>query len=132
MADGVPDHPNIWTDGSRDEDLDAMVGVAGAGAFVNDVPWVFDGRAWGHAQDLDLGNDAARIFSMVPGSFQTVQRAEYWGAILALQAFMPVHLGIDNKDVCNNIGKILTGWSGTPFSLCTDGDLLKCISSIVL
>ena len=54
LADDVPDHPNIWTDGSRDEDLDAMVGVAGAGAFVNDVPWVFDGRAWGHAQDLNL------------------------------------------------------------------------------
>ena len=30
--------PNIWTDGSRDEDLDAMVGVAGAGAFVKNVP----------------------------------------------------------------------------------------------
>ena len=42
LADSVPDHPNIWTDGSRDEDLDAMVGVAGAGAFVKDVPWVFD------------------------------------------------------------------------------------------
>ena len=132
LADGVPDHPNIWTDGSRDEDLDAMVGVAGAGAFVNDVPWVFDGRAWGHAQDLDIGDDAARIFSMVPGALQTVQRAEYWGAILALQAFMPVHLGIDNKNVCNNIGKILARWSGAPFSLCTDGDLLKCIDSMVL
>ena len=93
-------------DGSRDEYLDAMVGVAGAGTFVKEVPWVFDGRAWGHAQDLDLGNDATRIFSMVPGSLQTVQRAEYWGeeggggVILALQAFMPVHIGIDNKNVC--------------------------------
>ena len=70
LADNVPANPNIWTDGSRDEDLDAMVGVAGAGAFVKDVPWVFDGRAWGHAQDLDLGDDATRIFSMVPGSFR--------------------------------------------------------------
>ena len=62
LADVVPPHPDIWTDGSRDEDLDAMVGVAGAGAFVKNVPWVFDGRAWGHAQDLDLVDDAARIF----------------------------------------------------------------------
>ena len=76
LADSVPVHPNIWTDGSRDEDLDAMVGVAGAGAFVNNAPWVFDDRAWGHAQDLDLVDDAARIFSMVPGSLQTVQRTE--------------------------------------------------------
>ena len=117
LADDVPAFPNIWTDGSRDEDLDAMVGVAGSGAYVKNVPWVFDGRAWGHAQDLDLDDDAARIFSMVPGSLQTVQRAEYWGGglFLALQAFMPVHLGIDNKNVCNNIGRILAGWSGAPF-----------------
>ena len=38
LADNVPGHPNIWTDGSREEDLDAMVGVPGAGAFVKDVP----------------------------------------------------------------------------------------------
>ena len=132
LAEDVLPFPNVWTDGSRDEDLDAMVGVAGAGAFVKTVSWVFDNKAWGHAQDLDIGDDAARIFSMVPGSLQTVQRAEYWGAILALQAFMPVHLGIDNKNVCNNIGKVLSGWSGASFSLCTDGDLLSCIYNTVL
>ena len=131
LADNVPVHPNIWTDGSRDEDLDAMVGVAGAGAYVKNVPWVFDDRAWGQAQDLDVDDDAARIFSMDPGPLQTVQRAEYWGAILALQAFMPVHLGIDNKNVCNNIGKVPAGWSGTPFCLCTEGDLLCFIDNMV-
>ena len=131
LAEDVPAHPNIWTDGSRDEDLDAMVGVAGAGAFVKEVPWVFDGRAWGHAQDLDLGHDATRIFSMVPGALQTVQRAEYWGAILALQAFMPIHIGIDNKNICSSIGNILDGWTGPPLSLCIDGDLLACIDRMV-
>ena len=44
---------------------------------------------------------------------------------------MPVHLGIDNKNVCNNIGRILTGWTGTPFCLCTDGVLLSCIHDMV-
>ena len=34
MTGIVPRNPNIWTDGSRDEDLDALVGVARAGAFV--------------------------------------------------------------------------------------------------
>ena len=58
--------------------MDALVGVAGAGAYVQDVPWVFDGRAWEHAQDLDLDRDASRMFTMVPGWLQTVQRAEYW------------------------------------------------------
>ena len=62
LADDMPANPNIWTDGSRDEDLDAMVGVAGSGAYVKSVSWVFDDRAWGHAQDLDLDDDAPRIF----------------------------------------------------------------------
>ena len=132
LAEDIPPNPNIWTDGSRDEDLDAMVGVAGAGAFVGAVPWVFDDRVWGHAQDLDLDEDAAGIFSMVSGPLQTVQRAEYWEVILALQAFMPLHLGVDNDNVCSNVGKILSGWSGAPFSLCTDGDLLSCIYNMVL
>ena len=127
LADDIPPNPNIWTDGSMGEDLDAMVVVAGAGAFVR----VFDGRAWRHAQDLDLDEDATRIFPMVPGPGQTVQRAEYLGAILALQAFIPLHLGIDNKSVCSNIGQILSGWTGTPFCLCTVGYLLSCIDDMV-
>ena len=52
---------------------------------------------------------------MVPGWFQTVQRAEYWEVILALQALMPVHHGVDNLNVCNKV----------------DGDLLDCISSMI-
>ena len=75
--------------------------------------------------------DASRIFAVVPGPRQTVQRAENCGAILALQAFMAVHLGIDNKHVCSNVGKVLAGWHGAPFCLCTDGDLLNCICDMV-
>ena len=89
LAGDVPANPDIWADGSRDEDLDALV----------------DCGAWGHAEDLDLDDDVSRIFSMVPGFLQTVQRAEYWGVILALQALMPVHLGIHNENVCNNYAK---------------------------
>ena len=126
LEDDVPGDPNIWTDGSRNEDLRR------AGAYVQNVPWVFNGRTWGRVQDLDLDDDASRIFSMVPGFLQTVQRREYWGVILALQAFMPIHLGIDNKNVCNSLGRIIADWSGSPFSLCTDGDLLHCIISMVL
>ena len=44
---------------------------------------------------------------------------------------MPVHIGIDNKNVCRSIGNILGGWSGPPLSLCTDGDLLACIDCMV-
>ena len=78
-------------------------------------PWVFDGRAWWHARHLELGEDASRIFSMVQGVLQTVQRAEDWGVLLALQALMPLHSGVDNLIVCNNVAKVLRGWTGTPF-----------------
>ena len=122
-ADEVPAAPNLWTDGSRDEDPDALVGVAGAGAFVETVPWVFDGRAWGHAQDLDLAEDASVSF---PWSLAGSRLS-----ILALQALMPAHLGIDNLNVCNNVAGILRCWAGSPFTICTDGDLLACISSMV-
>ena len=44
---------------------------------------------------------------------------------------MPVHLGIDNKNVCNNVGRVLAGWSGAPFSLCTDGDSPCCVDNMV-
>ena len=34
--------------------------------------------------------------------------------------------------MCSNIDKILAGWTGTPCCLCIDGDLLCCISDMVL
>ena len=37
LVEDVPAHPNIWTDGGRDEDLEAMFGVAGAGAYAREV-----------------------------------------------------------------------------------------------
>ena len=66
LAGVVPAHPNIWTDGGRDEALDVSSGVAFAGVFVKNAPWVFDGRSWGHAEDLYLVDDVCRIGS-VPG-----------------------------------------------------------------
>ena len=32
MAADVPGQPKIWSDGSRDEDPDALIGIAGAWA----------------------------------------------------------------------------------------------------
>ena len=63
----------------------------------------------------------------VPGSLQTVQRAEYWEVILAI----PVHLGIDSENVCNNVGRHISGWAGVPLCLCADGDLLNCTSRML-
>ena len=42
---------------------------------------------WGHAHDLDAPHEgSSHIFSGIPGPIQSVQRAEYWGVILALHA----------------------------------------------
>ena len=49
------------------------------------------------------------------------------GFILALQALMPEHLGIDIQQVCDNLGRIVDGWTGPTYSLCTDGDLLMLL-----
>ena len=126
MAGDVPAYPNIWTDGSRDKDLDALVGVAGAGAFVWSVPWFFDGRPWGHAQDLELADDASRVFFhglwLAPdGAACGVLRE----LSLPFKLFCLYTWALTN--VCNNVGRILDGWSWPSLCLCMDGDLLACI-----
>ena len=61
----------------------------------------------------------------VPGVMQTVQRAEFWGAILALQAYWPCHLGFDNLNVARSIGRLLDHDSLVePLPLVKDGDLI--------
>ena len=47
----------------------------------------------------DARLERCRAFLPVSGVLQTVQRAEFWGAILAMQAYWPCHLGIDNLNV---------------------------------
>ena len=46
-------------------------------------------------------------FGPVPGVLQTLQRAEFWCAALALQPCWPCHLGIDNLNVARSIGRLL-------------------------
>ena len=62
-----------------------------------------------------------------------------WGRFRQMMRFLayrpdevPIHMDIENKNVCNNVGKVLDGWADTPFCLCTDGDLLCCICNMVL
>ena len=100
MIDDVPDFPNIWTDGSREPIPHLDFEIAGAGAFVHSPAIIFDSCHWGHAHDLDAPHEgSSHIFSGIPGPIQSVQRAEYWGVILALQAYSGIHIGIDNMNV---------------------------------
>ena len=63
---------------------------------------------------------------------QSVQRAELWGVILALQSSSAVHLRVDNLGVVRHVGRILAGSLGaTPFELVNDGDLLFLIECML-
>ena len=125
----VAEEPDVWTDGSLVDDKVSGVSSAGAG-LLHLKGFVGFGLAGsgGHWYD-DVGDgsvvSACRGYCSVPGPLQTVQRAELWGVILALQANHGVHLGVDNLGVVRHVGRILDGWvSSRPCELLPDGDLL--------
>ena len=78
---------------------------------------------WGTAEEYgDARLERCRAFMPVPGILQTVQRAEFWGAILAMQAYWPCHFGIDNLHVARSIGRLLDhGCLVKPLPLVKDG-----------
>ena len=86
--------------------------------------------------DEDVGEtavvSACRGFCSVPGPLQSVQRAELWGDILALQATDGVHLGVDNLNVVRHVGRFLDGrTTSRPAELVKDGDLLLLIERML-
>ena len=48
-----------------------------------------------------------RMSTVMLGVMQTVQRAEFLGAIVAMRAYWPCHLGIDNLNVARTVGRLL-------------------------
>ena len=76
--------------------------------------------------------ERCRAFLPIPGVLQTVQRAEFWGAIVALQAYWPCHLGIDNLNVVRSIGRLLdAGCLAKPLPLVKDGDLVALVHHMI-
>ena len=72
------------------------------------------------------------LFFSVPRPLQTVQRAELWGFIAALQACRPVHLGVDNTNVVGDVGRVLAGRKPSrPLELLDDGDLIALVQKLV-
>ena len=75
---------------------------------------------------------SCRAFVSVPGPLQTVQRAELWVVILALQSDKAVHVGVDNLGVVRHVGRLLRGCRGPkPFELVNDGDLLLLLEHML-
>ena len=59
--------------------------VAGAGVYLPASELAFDALIWGTTKEYgDARLGRCRAFLPVPGVMQTVQRAEFWGAILAV------------------------------------------------
>ena len=130
----LPDHLDVWSEGSLV--LDRLTGVSspGSGFFTHQAEHFWRSRRWGHVDGVRIDPNIAscRGFCPVPGSFQSVQRAEMWGVILALQSSGAVHLGVDNLGVVRHVGRLLDGCRGTvPFVLVKDGDLLLLIERML-
>ena len=102
----MSEYPNIWTDGSR-EDFSSVGGfeVAGAGIYLPASELAFEG--FGLENGRRVWCCRCLVFLPVPGVMQTVQRAEFWGAIVAMQAYWPCHLGIDNLNIARRKGRLL-------------------------
>ena len=137
VRNGVPEAaPDVWTDGSlvRDEFSGVCCGGAGVFAFSSGACWFH--RSGGHLEllppDLDSGSERSMLFYSVPRPLQTVQRAELWGVIAALQASRPVHLGVDNANVVGHVGRVLAGRKPSrPLELLVDGDLIALVQKLV-
>ena len=130
----LSDYPDVWTDGSSVLDRVTGVSASGAGFFADTSDQFWNDRRWGHVDGVVVGRNHAccRGFSSVPGPLQTVQRAEMWGVILALQSSRALHLGVDNLGVVRHIGRLLDGFRGAaPFELVNDGDLLFLIDRML-
>ena len=123
----VPDHPNVWTDGSLVLDKVACISSSGAGFYADHAASFWDVRSWGQVDLIHpVGNvPSCRGFCSVPGPLQPVQRAEPWSVILALQSSGAFHLGVDNLGVVRHVGRMLDDHPvPIPFELVKDGDLL--------
>ena len=90
-----------------ESDFSSVGGFEFAGACVclpaSDV--AFDHSVWRTAEEYgDARLERCRAFLPVRGVMRTVQRAEFWSAIVAMQAYWPCHLGIDNLHVARTAG----------------------------
>ena len=131
-AASVTDHPDA--DGSLV--LDRLTGVSssGSGFFAHQAERFWRGCRWGHVDGVypDLDRACCRGFSSVPGPLQSVQRAEMWSVVSALQSSRAVHLGVDNLGVVRHVERLLRGCRGPkPFELVNGGDLLLLIEHML-
>ena len=100
-----------WTDGSLAIYEASDFAPAGSGVYARSRADAWRSRGWVHFDGLTADGSAAscRGFGSLLGRLQTVQRAEFWRIILALQASRAVHLVVDNLNVVRHVGRLLGG-----------------------
>ena len=144
VADIMSDCPNTWSDGSKVQDPISGHEITGAGVFSSSWERAGDTRAWRLLDCIYIyiytlsgvgrvnGEDCSRVFSSILGSLQSVQLAEFWTVILALQAFIPVILGVDLLNVFKCVAKPSDGSAWSQLSpLHKDEDLISYIHGIL-
>ena len=130
-AERVAAEPDVWTDGSLVEDKVSGASSSGSGFFTGRTCHLWADRRWGHLDD-DVATGSCRGYCSVPGPLQTVQRAEFWEVILALQAADGIHFGVDDVSVVRHVGRLLDGNVGfRPAGRVKDGDLILLISRVL-
>ena len=107
--------------------------MAGAGVYLPASEVAFDHSVWRTAEEYgDARLERCRAFLPVPGVMQTVRRAEFWCAIVALQAYWPCHLGIDNLHVARTVGRLLDrDCQEKPLPMVEDGDLVALVQYMI-
>ena len=67
----IPDHPNVWTDGSLVLDQVTVVSSSGAGFFAHQSENCWSGRRWSHVDGVRAVGEVSccRGFCSVPGLF---------------------------------------------------------------
>ena len=90
-------------------------------------------RCVGTAEEYgDARLERCRAFLPFLGVMRTVQRAEFCGAILALQACWPCHLDTDHLHVARTIGRLLDkDCLVKPLPLIKDGDLVALVQYMI-
>ena len=126
----LADAPDVWSDGSLVLDGFSGIGVAGCGVYAHASGAAWFGRRWGHLDLLpplpDGAGEACGLYCSIPGPMQTVQRAEIWGVLAAVQGCIRMHVGVDNLNVVRHVSRIIDDeCTSKPFSLVNDGDLLR-------
>ena len=111
----MPDAPDIWTDGGLVLDRVTGGSSSGAGFYAHQSEDCWGDRRWGHVDRDRPGGEipACKGFCSVPGPLQSVQRAEMWGVILALQSSGAVHLGVDNLGGVRHVGRLVDSHYGS-------------------